>query len=60
LLRGTLSVFSTVAGAAASNLEEEAARGQIEACVPLFARLESMCARLVEQTRNLSIEKLRP
>jgi two-component system sensor histidine kinase/response regulator len=59
LLRGTLSAFSTVAGSTASNLEDEAARGQIEACVPLVTRLESICSELVEQTRNLSIEKLR-
>jgi CheY-like chemotaxis protein len=58
LLRGTLSAFSTVAGSAASNLEEMAARGQIEECAPLVTRLESICSALVEQTRNLSIEKL--
>jgi len=59
LLRGTLSAFSTVAGMAASNLEDEAARGQIEECLPLVTRLESICSELVEQTRSLSIEKLR-
>jgi PAS domain S-box-containing protein len=59
LLRGTLSAFSTIAGAAASNLEDVAARGPIEECVPLVTRLESICSELVEQTRNLSIEKLR-
>ena len=58
LLRGTLSAFSTVADSAASNLEDEAARGQIEQCVPLVERLESICSDLVEQTRNLSIERL--
>jgi len=57
-LRGTLSAFSTVADSAASNLEDEAARGQIEQCVPLVERLESICSDLVEQTRNLSIERL--
>lgn len=58
LLRGTLSAFSTVAGRAASNIESEAARGQIEECVPLVTRLESICSELLEQTRNLSIDRL--
>ncbi|MDP9174592.1 MAG: response regulator [Planctomycetota bacterium] len=60
LLRGTLSAFSTIAGMAASNLEDVAARGQIEECMPLVTRLGSICSELVEQTRNLSIEKLTP
>jgi CheY-like chemotaxis protein len=59
LLRGTLSAFSTVAGTAASNVEDEAARGQIEVCAPLVTRLELICSELIKQTRNLSIEKLR-
>jgi len=54
----TLSAFSTVAAAAASTLEDKAARGEIEACEPLVARLESICSELVEQTRKLSIENL--
>jgi CheY-like chemotaxis protein len=58
LLRGTLSAFSTVAGTAASDLEDGAACGQIEQCASLVARLESICSQLVEETRNLSIERL--
>jgi len=58
LLRGTLSAFSTVAGTVATNLEDEAARGQLAACEPLARRLESICSQLIEQTHNLSIEKL--
>jgi two-component system sensor histidine kinase/response regulator len=58
LLRGTLSAFSTIAGTAASNLEDEAAHGRIDACGPLVERLESICSELVEQTRNLSIAAL--
>jgi hypothetical protein len=58
LLRGTLSAFSTVAGAAASNIEDAAALGQVNECIPMVARLESICSELVEQTRNLSIERL--
>ena len=58
VMYGTLAAFSSVAGNAVSSLEDEAARGQIEACVPLVERLESFCTSLVEQTRDLSIEKL--
>jgi len=57
-LCSTLAAFSTVAGSAASNLEDEAARGHIEECIPLVTRLESICSGLVEQTRKLSMEKL--
>jgi PAS domain S-box-containing protein len=59
LLRGTLSAFSTIAGTTASNLEEEAASGRIDGCGPLVERLESICTALIEQTRDLSIEKLK-
>jgi two-component system, sensor histidine kinase and response regulator len=58
LLRGTLSAFSTIAGEAASNLEDEAARGQLAACEPLARKLELICSELLEQTRGLSVEKL--
>jgi HPt (histidine-containing phosphotransfer) domain-containing protein len=57
-LCSTLAAFSTVAGSIASNLEDEAARGQIEQCAPLVTRLESICSDLIERTRDLSIEKL--
>jgi CheY-like chemotaxis protein len=58
MMYGTLAAFSTVAGTAVSNLEDEAAHGRMEACVPLVERLESICSSLLEQTRDLSIEKL--
>jgi CheY-like chemotaxis protein len=58
-LCSTLAAFSTVAGTAASNIEDAAARGQFEMCIPMVARLESICSTLVEQTRNLSLESLR-
>jgi PAS domain S-box-containing protein len=58
-ISSTLAAFSTVAGSTASNLEDEAARGQIEKCVPLVKRLELVCSELLEQTRELSIENLR-
>jgi CheY-like chemotaxis protein len=58
LLRGTLSAFSTVAGTVASNIEDQAARDQVEECKPMVAQLESICSKLVEQTRNLSLDNL--
>jgi two-component system, sensor histidine kinase and response regulator len=58
MLSGTLAAFSTVAGTAASNLEDVAARSHIEDCVPLVARLESMCMKLMDQTLNLSFDML--
>jgi len=58
-LSSTLAAFSTIAGTAASSLEDEAARGHLRECVPLVERLESICSELVERSRNLSIEELR-
>jgi two-component system sensor histidine kinase/response regulator len=60
LLCSTLAAFSTVAGALASNIEDAAARGVVAECIPLVARLESICSELIEQTRDLSIESLAP
>jgi len=57
-LSSTLAAFSTTAGTAASSLEDEAARGRIQQCIPLVERLESMCDDLLDQTRRLSIERL--
>jgi PAS domain S-box-containing protein len=57
-LSSTLAAFSTVAGTAASQLEDEAARGQIDQCLPLVERLESICSELVKQSRDLAIETL--
>jgi len=57
-LSSTLAAFSTIAGMTASNLEDEAACGNIQECVPLVERLESICSKLVKQTHNLSIEEL--
>jgi CheY-like chemotaxis protein len=52
-LSSTLAAFSTVAGSEASKIEHEAASGRIEPCIPLVARLESICVKLIEQTRGL-------
>src|SRR5258706_4024121 len=54
----TLAAFSTIAGSAASDLEDKAERGQIDECIPLVGRLVSICSELVEQAPNLSIEGL--
>ncbi|MGA2232115.1 MAG: response regulator, partial [Tepidisphaeraceae bacterium] len=59
LLRGTLSAFSTIGGAAAASLEDEAARERIDACQPLVDRLESISSQIVEQSRTLSLNTLR-
>jgi two-component system, sensor histidine kinase and response regulator len=58
-LYGTITAFSTVAGAVASDLEDLAARGQLEGARPLVERLGAMVGELVEQVDCLSIETLR-
>jgi HPt (histidine-containing phosphotransfer) domain-containing protein len=58
-LCGLLSAFSTVAGAVASDLEDQAARGQREEANLLVERLEVMARELIEQVDGLSIELLR-
>jgi CheY-like chemotaxis protein len=58
-LCGTVAAFSTVVGAAASDLEDRAARGQLEAARPLVEQLEAVARKLIEQVDGLSIEALR-
>jgi len=58
-LYGTITAFSTVAGAVVSDLEDLAARGQLEEAQPLVERLGAMVGELVEQVDRLSIETLR-
>ena len=58
-LCGLLPVFSTVAGNAASDLEDHAARGQLEQARPLVEQLESMVQKLVQQLAGLSLEALK-
>ena len=58
-LCGLLSAFSTVAGDVASDLEDQAARGQLDECRPLVERLEAMARELIEQVDGLSIDVLR-
>jgi two-component system sensor histidine kinase/response regulator len=58
-LHGTITAFSTVAGAVASDLEDLAARGRLEQARPLVKRLGAMVGELIEQLDGLSIETLR-
>ena len=52
-------VLSTVAGEAASDLEDHAAGGRLEAARPLVEQLEAMARELVPLTDGLSLETLR-
>jgi CheY-like chemotaxis protein len=54
-----LLAFSTVAGNVASDLEDQAARGQLEEAQPLFERLETMTRELMRLVGGLSLESLR-
>jgi two-component system sensor histidine kinase/response regulator len=58
-LRGLLSVFSTLAGDAASNLEDQAALGRLDGAQSLVRQLESMAQRLIRQVDGLSCNSLR-
>ena len=58
-LAGMVSAFSSVAGGVASELEDLAARGQLEEARPLVARLEAMAGELTRLAGGLSIEALR-
>jgi CheY-like chemotaxis protein len=57
-LRGLLSAFSTVAGNVASDLEDQAARGQLDAARQLVGRLETMARDLIQLVGGLSLETL--
>jgi HPt (histidine-containing phosphotransfer) domain-containing protein len=58
-LCGMVAAFSSVAGGVASDLEDHAARGQIEEALPLVVQLETMADELVRLTDGLSLETLR-
>jgi two-component system, sensor histidine kinase and response regulator len=58
-LYGTVAAFSTVVGAVASDLEDQAERGEIEEAWPLVEQLEAIARKLIEQVGDLSIEVLR-
>jgi two-component system sensor histidine kinase/response regulator len=58
-LCGMVAVFSTVAGRVASDLEDHAARGQLEEAPALVGRLETMVQEVLHQAGGLSLETLR-
>jgi two-component system sensor histidine kinase/response regulator len=58
-LSGLLSAISTVAGAVASKIEDQAAGGQLEQCHRLVEQLEAIARELFDQVDGLSIETLR-
>jgi HPt (histidine-containing phosphotransfer) domain-containing protein len=58
-LAGMVAAFSTVAGGVASELEDQAARGQLEEAQPLAARLEAMTEELTRLAGGLSLDALR-
>ncbi len=57
-LRGTLSAFSSVAGALASGLEDAAVQDDVDTCAVLTSKLGAICDDLVDATRSLTIEAL--
>ena len=57
-LCGTVAAFSTVIAAMASDLEDLAARGQLEKAWPLVEQLEAIAQELIQQVDGLSIEVL--
>jgi PAS domain S-box-containing protein len=58
-LAGMIAAFSSVAGRAASELEDCAAQGQLDEARPLVTQLEAMSAELMQLVGGLSIEALR-
>ena len=58
-LSGMVAAFSTVAGKVASDVEDLAARKQLEQARPLVAQLESIADELIRLTNGLSIDTLR-
>jgi hypothetical protein len=58
-LCGTVAAFSTAVGAVASDLEDHAARGQLEEARPLLGQLEAMAEELLRAVAGVSLEALR-
>lgn len=57
-LCGMVATFSTAAGKVASELEDHAAQGHLEAARPLVEQLETMIRQLVKMVGHLSLESL--
>jgi two-component system, sensor histidine kinase and response regulator len=58
-LAGMVAAFSTAAGGVASELEDQAAQGQLEPARTLVARLETMAEELLRLIGSLSFDALR-
>jgi PAS domain S-box-containing protein len=58
-LFGMIAAFSTEAGAVVSNIEDHAARGQLEDATSLVEQLRTMARELPRVVSNLSIDGLR-
>ena len=54
-----VAAFSTVAGGGASEVEDHAEQGRLEAARPLVARREAMAPELMHVLGGLSLEVLR-
>jgi hypothetical protein len=54
-----VAAFSGAAGDVASELEDHAAQGQLEAARPLAARLEAIAEELMRLAGGLSLDTLR-
>jgi len=58
-LCGMVAAFSTVAGGVASDLEDHAAQGDLEAARPLVGQLETMAQELIRLTESQTLEAVR-
>ena len=56
---GMVATFSTVAGGVASDIEDLAAQGELEAARPLVGQLEMMVPELMRLTDAVSLQSLR-
>jgi hypothetical protein len=54
-----VATFSADAGDVAAKLEEQAAHGNLGACLPLGQRLAAMTSELVRSVSGLSVARLR-
>jgi CheY-like chemotaxis protein len=57
-LCGMVATFSTVAGGVASELEDHAARGQLEEARPLVGQLETIAQELLRLVGGLTLDQL--
>jgi HPt (histidine-containing phosphotransfer) domain-containing protein len=58
-LFGMVSAFSTEAGAVASEIEDQAARGELDRAATSMEQLRTISSELPRLVADLSVEKLR-